>query len=90
MVDLLYKNNFKIYDWNIDSIDGVIFYVDFSRFIKNVKSDKDIIFLLMYCVYMSKNLVKVFLIIIKYYKDKGYEFKVIDENIFEEFYFMKK
>ena len=60
-----------------------------SIFIKNSKSDKDYVILLMHCAYMSKNSVKALPDIIKYYKDNGYEFKVIDENTPEEFHFMK-
>lgn len=90
MVDLLHKNNLKIYDWNTDSTDGANPHADPSRFIKNAKSDKDTIFLLMHCAYMSKNSVKALPTIIKYYKDKGYEFKAIDDNTPEEFHFMKK
>ena len=90
MVNLLHKNNLKIYDWNTDSGDGANPNSNPSVFIKNSKSNKDSVFLLMHCAYMSKNSVKALPDIIKYYKDNGYEFKVIDENTPEEFHFMKK
>lgn len=90
MVDLLHKNNLKIYDWNADSTDGAHPKADPSRFIKNSKSHKNRVVLLMHCAYMSKNSVKALPSIIKYYKDNGYEFKVIDENTPEEFHFMRK
>ena len=90
MVNLLHENNLKIYDWNTDSGDGANPNSNPSIFIKNSKSNKDSVFLLMHCAYMSKNSVKALPDIIKYYKDNGYEFKVIDENTPEEFHFMKK
>lgn len=90
MVNLLHENNLKIYDWNTDSGDGANPKANPSIFIKNSKSDKDYILLLMHCAYMSKNSVKALPAIIKHYKDNGYEFKVIDETTPEEFHFMKK
>lgn len=90
MVDLLHKNNLKIFDWNADSGDGANPNSPPSKFIKNSKSDKDCIILLMHCAYMSKNTVKALPSIIKYYKDNGYEFRKIDDNTPEEFHFMKK
>ncbi|NRY61649.1 polysaccharide deacetylase family protein [Clostridium beijerinckii] len=90
MVDLLHQNNLKIYDWNTDSGDGAHPNASPSTFIKNSKSDKERVVLLMHCAYMSKNSAKALPSIIKYYKDNGYEFKVIDENTPEEYHFMKK
>ena len=90
MVNLLHENNLKIYDWNTDSGDGAHPNANPGAFIKNSKSNKDHVLLLMHCAYMSKNSVKALPDIIKYYKDNGYEFKVIDENTPEEFHFMKK
>lgn len=89
MVDLLHKNNFKIYDWNADSGDGAHPGASPNSFIKNSRSDKDRVILLMHCAYMSKNTVKALPSIIKYYKDNGYEFKQIDENTPEEYHIMK-
>ncbi len=90
MVDLLHENNLKIYDWNTDSGDGAHPSANPSIFIKNSKSNKDCIVLLMHCAYMSKNSVKALPDIIKYYKDNNYEFKSISEDTPEEFHFMKK
>lgn len=89
MVDLLHKNNLKIYDWNTDSGDGAHPSASPSTFIKNSRSDKNHVVLLMHCAYMSKNSIKALPEIIKYYKDSGYEFKIIDENTPEEFHFTK-
>jgi peptidoglycan/xylan/chitin deacetylase (PgdA/CDA1 family) len=90
MVDLLHENNFKIYDWNTDSGDGAHPGASPSLFYRNSKSSKDNVILLMHCAYMSKNSVKALPDIIKYYKENGYEFKLIDENTPEEFHFIKK
>lgn len=90
MVDLLHDNNLKIYDWNTDSGDGANPNSAPSTILKNAKSTKDRVILLMHCSYLSKNTVKALPSIIQYYKDNGYEFKTIDENTPEEFHFMKK
>lgn len=90
MVNLLHENNLKVYDWNTDSGDGASPDANPGLFIKNSKSNKDSVLLLMHCAYMSKNSVKALPDIIKYYKDNGYEFKVIDENTPEEYHFMRK
>ena len=58
--------------------------------VKNSKSNKDRVILLMHCGYQSKNSVKALPDIIKYYKDNGYEFKTIDESTPEEFHIIKK
>jgi len=89
MVDLLHKNNLRIYDWNTDSGDGAHPNANPSVFVKNSKSNKDCVILLMHCAYMSKNSVKALPDIIEYYKNNGYEFKLIDENTPEEFHFVR-
>ena len=89
MVNLLHENNFRIYDWNTDSGDGLHPTANPDKFVRNSKSDKDHVVLLMHCAYISKNSVKALPNIIKYYKDNGYEFKVIDENTPEEYHFIK-
>lgn len=90
MVDLLHENNLKIYDWNTDSGDGANPNSPPSLLLKKSKSDKDRVVLLMHCSYLSKNSVKALPSIIQYYKDNGYEFKIIDENTPEEYHFIKK
>lgn len=90
MVDLLHENNLKIYDWNTDSGDGANPNSPPSLLLKRSKSDKDRVVLLMHCSYLSKNSVKALPSIIQYYKDNGYEFKIIDENTPEEYHFIKK
>ncbi len=89
MVKLIHENNLKIYDWNTDSGDGANPNASPNRFIKNSRSDKDKVILLMHCAYMSKNTVKALPSVIKYYKDNGYEFKIIDDSTPEEYHFLK-
>ena len=55
MVDLLHQNNLKIYDWNTDSGDGANPNANPSLFIKNSRSDKDYVLLLMHCAYMRSS-----------------------------------
>lgn len=89
MVKLIHENNLKIYDWNTDSGDGANPNASPNRFIKNSRSDKDNVILLMHCAYMSKNTVKALPSVINYYKDNGYEFKIIDDSTPEEYHFLK-
>lgn len=88
MLYLLHKCNYKIYDWNVDSSDGInpkaspntLFEKATNPKIKPVR-----IILLMHCGYMQKNTCKALPEIINFYKSKGYKFKVISENT-TEFY----
>lgn len=89
LVNKIHENNLKIYDWNVDSTDGANPSAPPDTFIKNSKSDKDTIILLMHCGFQSKNSAKALPSIIKYYKDKGYTFKKIDSNTEEIFHYMK-
>lgn len=90
MIDLLHKNNLKIYDWNVDSGDGANPNSSPATLLKNSKSDKDKVVLLMHCAYISKNTVKALPSIIKYYKDNNYQFKIIDNDTPEEYHCLRK
>lgn len=90
LVDLLHENHLKIYDWNVDTTDGANHNASPSTYIKNAKSDKETVMLLMHCGYMNKNSAKALPEIIKYYKEKGYTFKPITDETEEIFKFMKK
>lgn len=89
MIDLLHKNNLKIYDWNVDSGDGANHNLSPSTYIKNSKSNKDMIILLMHCGTINENSAKALPEIISYYKSKGYTFKKIDESTPEYFKYLK-
>ena len=79
----LHSYNFKVYDWNMETRDGVNPKLSPYKLYKKatVGSEKlPYVMLLMHCDYMHKNTCIALPNIIKYYKDLGYEFKVIDEN----------
>lgn len=90
LVDLLHQNDFKIYDWNVDTTDGANHTASPETYIKRAKSDKDTIFLLMHCGFMNKNSPKALPEIITYYKEKGYTFKTIDSDTEEIYHYIKK
>ena len=89
LVNLLHENNFKIYDWNVDTTDGANHLANPSLYIKNGASDKSSVTLLMHCGYINKNSAIALPQIIKYYKDQGYTFKKIDADTPEVFHYMK-
>lgn len=89
----LEEKDFKVYDWNVDSQDGINPKMSPNKIFKkatksNVK-DKPII-LLMHCDYMHNNTCKVLPRIIRFYNDKGYKFKFIDNKTPECYFLLKK
>ncbi len=85
----LHSCNFKIYDWNMETIDGVKPKTPPDRLYRQATKNSEemsSIILLMHCDYMHKNTCKALPKIISYYKDKGYEFKPITEDT-PELYF---
>jgi len=82
-LNIIHDNNFKVYDWNAYMSDGVNFKTPVSKLYreatKTTVSEYPII-LLMHCDYMHKNTCKALPMVIKYYKDKGYEFRIITED----------
>ncbi|MBS6502039.1 MAG: polysaccharide deacetylase [Clostridium sp.] len=92
LVDTLHENNFKIYDWNTDSGDGANHNLAPENIVRKAckSDDKDTIVILMHCTYINKNSAKALPSIIKYYKDKGYTFKAIDETTPELYKVSKK
>ena len=90
LVDILHNNGFKIYDWTLDSGDGANYQSSPETIIKKSCKAEDNIVLLMHCSFLNKTSAKALPSIIKYYKDKGYEFKVIDETTPEIYKIIKK
>lgn len=88
LVELLHENNFKIYDWNVDTTDGANYSAAPSRFIKQAKSDNNPAVLLMHCGNVNKNSAEALPDIIKYYKNKGYTFKKIAGETPEVFHYI--
>jgi len=88
----LHKNNYKVYDWNVNICDGIDPNLSVSELIKNshtIKGNKNEAIILMHCNSNNKNTVKALPGIIKYYLDLGYEFKSISEATPEYFYKFK-
>lgn len=89
----LHNHNFKVYDWNLFMSDGINCktppYKLYKEATKPVESGEPVI-LLMHCDYTHKNTCKALPEVIKFYKNKGYEFKVIDETTPEHYFPLKK
>ena len=91
-LEQLHIYNFKVYDWNVTMADGVNakYPVDklYTEATKNIATKHPII-LLMHCDYMHKNTCEALPRVIKFYKDKGYEFKVINDETPENYFPIK-
>lgn len=93
LVDELHKNNFKIYDWNVDLQDGVNPNLSPEQLLENSKKvigNNDSIFILAHCNFNNKNTVKALPKIINYYKNLGYDFKTITDSTPEFYIPLKK
>jgi len=91
-LEILHKNNFKIYDWNVNVYDGINPDLRVSQLIKNsqvIKGNKNVAIVLMHCNFNNKNTVKALPKIISYYKESGYIFKVITKDTPEYYYKFK-
>lgn len=79
----LHGYGFKIYDWNVELRDGIDYRTPPETLYQQATKNTDrfsTIFLLMHCDSVNKNTCKALPRIIKYYKDKGYDFQVITEK----------
>lgn len=85
MVTALHDNDFKIFDWTVDSTDGMNPNLDPYKIAERAKTKKDTAVVLLHCGYLNKNTAKALPAILKYYEDNKYEFKVIDETTPEVF-----
>ena len=88
----LHSYNYKIYDWNIPVSDGLDCRTSAGKIIKegvNCRKFISPLIILMHCSGENENTVKALPSIIKYYKDLGYEFKIIN-NETKEYYFKPK
>lgn len=85
----LHKNNFKVYDWNVQVSDGINPKTSPSKLFREATKETDSIspvILLMHCDYMHTRTCQALPKIIDYYKHQGYTFKAITEDT-PEFYF---
>jgi len=88
-LDELHKNNFTVYDWNIDMKDGINCHTpvyNLYRFATNTKNIENPVILLMHCDSTHKNTCAALSKVIEFYKKEGYEFKVINSST-PEMYF---
>ncbi|SKA93167.1 Peptidoglycan/xylan/chitin deacetylase, PgdA/CDA1 family [Caloramator quimbayensis] len=93
LLDKLHSLNFKIYDWNVSGEDGTnpsaspyTIYKSATKF----KNPPKKIILLLHSGKVNKNTINALPDIIKYYKDKGYTFKSIDNTTPEYIFKIKK
>ena len=89
----LHSYNFKIYDWNMVTSDGINSNTSPNRLYRDATEGNENlcpIILLLHCDYMHKNSCKALPNIIKYYKESGYEFKIISEDTPELYFPIKK
>ncbi|WP_346935245.1 polysaccharide deacetylase family protein [Clostridium sp.] len=83
-LNMLHKNNFKIYDWNAFMSDGVNYKTSPDKLYREATKTnvtKHPIILLMHCDYVHKNTCIALPRVIEYYKEKGYEFRAITEDM---------
>lgn len=82
MLEKLHRYNYRVYDWNIVTSDGIKANTSPAKLFKEATGDKsDPIILLTHCEYMHKNTCKALPQIINYYKQNGYEFNIITHDI---------
>jgi len=89
----LHKNNFTVYDWNIDMKDGINCHTpvyNLYRFATNTKNVESPIILLMHCDYTHKNTCVALSKVIEFYQKEGFEFKVIDSSTPELYFKIKQ
>lgn len=80
---VLHENNFKIYDWNLDTTDGFNENLPPNELYKKATNRIDKLYnitLLMHCTDKNENTSKALPKIIEYYKLQGYEFATITEK----------
>lgn len=89
----LHSYNLKVYDWNANMSDGIKARTPTEQLYREATKTtitEHPIILLMHCDYMHKNTCVVLPRVIKFYVDKGYEFKIINEVTPENYYPIKK
>jgi len=89
----LHSYNFKIYDWNMVTSDGLNPKTCPDKLYRDATKNKEklsSIILLLHCDYMHTNTYLALPKIIKFYKEQGYEFKVITEYTPELYYPIKR
>lgn len=91
-LEQLHSYNFKIYDWNAYMSDGINYKTPADKLYREATKatvTEEPIILLMHCDYMHKNTCKVLDRVIKFYANKGYEFKIINDETPEHYFPIK-
>jgi peptidoglycan/xylan/chitin deacetylase (PgdA/CDA1 family) len=90
----LHEKNYRIYDWNASLSDGLNYNTSTDKLVREaakiVGRNSSKIFLLLHCDQTNKNTAKALPIIVDYYKDLGYEFRIIDNDTSEYYFRFKK
>lgn len=92
-LEILHSYDFKIYDWNMVISDGKNPKTSSDRLYREATLGKvkpNNIILLMHCDYMHKNTCKALPRIINYYKNLGYDFRVITDDTPEQYFPIKR
>lgn len=76
----LHDLNFRIFDWNVDTNDGVYPNNSPYKIYKASLSDKNEVILLMHCTSLNKNSLIALDDIIPHYKSKNYSFEVLTDE----------
>lgn len=79
----LHEDNFRIYDWNLDTTDGFNENLSPNELYKKATNGIDKLYnitLLMHCTDKNENTCQALPKIIEYYKAQGYEFATITED----------
>ena len=91
-LEQLHSYNLKVYDWNAVMSDGINCKTSpdklYREATKTTVTEHPII-LLMHCDYMHKNTCKALPRVLKFYKDNGYKFKIIDNKTPENYFPIK-
>ena len=90
MVDAVHSNNFKIYDWTQDTLDGANPTSSPDTILNRAISTKDTVVVLMHNAPANKNTSQAVRGIIKYYKSQGYTFDKITVDTPEIYHVLKK
>ena len=90
MVNAVHSNNFKIYDWTQDTLDGANPNSSPDTILNRAISTQDNVVVLMHNAHANKNTSQAIRGIIKYYKNQGYTFDKITVDTPEIYHVLKK
>lgn len=93
LLNKIHEEGYKVFDWNVNLEDGVKPNLEPWQLVENAKKcsrDTTKRIILAHCNLNNKSTPKALPGIIKYYRDQGYEFRVLDEQADEFYYRIKK